>query len=93
MVGDVLGRGVGLPGLEQHRVGIDRFPVHRHSQQQVHCARDLAEAGEQVIEQHVVGGESDGFGEGGIQASAGGQPPLAIGAAEAAADRLVEPAR
>ena len=73
-VGDVLGVRVGLPGLEQHRVGVDRFPVHRDAQQQVRRAGHLGQAGEQVIEQDVVGGQRHGLGQGGVQPGAGGQP-------------------
>ncbi len=80
-VGDVLGGRVGLPGLEQHRVAVDRFPVHRDPQQQVRRPGDLGQAGEQVIEQHIIGGQRHGLGQGGVQPGAGGQPLVAVGAA------------
>ena len=83
----VLGVGVGLAGREQDRVGVGRFPVHRDPEQQVGGAGDLGQAGQQVLEQDVVGGQRDGLGQGGVQAGAGGQPPAAVGAVQAAGDR------
>ena len=80
-VGDVLGVRVGLPGLEQHRVLVDRFPVHRDAQQQVRRPGNLGQAGQQVIEQHIVGGQRHGLGQGRIQPGAGGQPLAAVGPA------------
>ena len=92
-VGDVLGVGVGLPGQEQHRVAVDRFPVHRDPQQQVRRPGNLGQAGQQVIKQHIIGGQRHGLGQGGIQPGAGGQPLAAVGPAEppvtAAASRSV----
>ena len=69
-----------LPDLEQHRVEVDRFAVDRDPGEQGGGPGHLAEPGEQVIEQHIVGGQGDGLGQGGIQAGAGGQPPVRVGA-------------
>ena len=90
-VGDMLGAGIGVPGHEQLRILIDRFPVHRHAQQQVRRPRHLGQAGQQVLEQHIIGGQRHGLGQGGLQPGPGGQPPAAVGPAELAADRLAEP--
>ncbi len=89
--GDVLGVRVGLPGLEQHRVAVDRFPVHRDTEQQVRRAGNLGQAGQQVIEQDIIGSQGNGLGQGSSQLGAGGQPLAAIGPAQVAGDRRVEP--
>ena len=44
----------------------------------------LGQPGQQVIEQHVIGGQRHGLGQGRIQPGAGGQPLAAVGPAEAA---------
>jgi hypothetical protein len=87
----VLGVRVGLPGLEQHRVVIDRFPVYRDPQEQVRRAGNPVQAGQQVTEQHIIGGQRDGLGQRRVQAGAGDQPLAAVAAAEPPADRRSEP--
>ena len=37
-------------------------------------AGNLGQAGQQVIEQHIIGGQRHGLGQRGIQPGAGGQP-------------------
>ena len=83
--------GSGCPAGEQDRVGVGWFPVHRDPEQQAGGAGDLGQAGQQVLEQDVVGGQRDGLGQGGVQAGAGGQPLAAGGAVQAAGDRVAEP--
>ena len=75
--------GSGCPAWNSTALHVDRFPVDRDAQQQVRRPGHLVQAGQQVIEQHVVGGQRDGLGQGGVQPGAGGQPLAAVGAARA----------
>ena len=60
-------------------------------EQQVGRPGNLGQAGEQVIEQDIIGGQRHGLGQRGLQPGAGGQPLAAVGAAEMAGDGRVEP--
>ena len=83
--------GSGCPAWNSTALAVDRFPVHRDPQQQAGGAGHLGQAGQQVLEQDVVGGQRHGLGQGGVQAGAGGQPLAAVGAVQAAGDRVAEP--
>ena len=56
LVGEVLGGWVGLPGLEQDRVDVDRLAVDRDAVQQCHGPGHLVQAEQEIVQQHVVGG-------------------------------------
>ncbi len=74
--GDLLGGGRpvrGVPGVrvgqadrEQDRAVVGGFPVHRDPQQQAGGAGDLGQAGQQVLEQDIIGGQRDGLGQRGV---------------------------
>ena len=57
LVGEVLGVRVGLADLEQHGVDVDRLAVDRDAHQQGRGSGYLVQPGQEIVQQHVVGGQ------------------------------------
>ena len=103
MLGDLLGRrpsrsgmcsasGSGCPAWNSTALRSTGSRYTETPEQQVRGPGNLGQAGQQVLQQHVVGGQRHGLGQGGVQPGPGGQPLAAVGAVQAAGDRVAEPA-